>query len=89
MSEKISYEQMISLIDPKKSGDHDWFLALLDDEEQRRYEEAHMEAVMRMLRIIRIRPHKIAIKEAQEEILRLDIGTTFINLVKYAIKAPC
>ncbi len=72
MSEKMSYEQMISLIDPKKSGNHDWFLSLLDDEEQRRYEAAHMEAVMRMLRIIRIRPHKNAIKEAQAEIARLE-----------------
>lgn len=72
MFDKNAYEQWIALIDTKKSGDHDWFLSLLDDEAQRLYEDAHMDAVMRMLRITRIRPHKIAIKAAQAEIARLE-----------------
>lgn len=72
MSEKFSYEQLISLIDPKKDGGYDWFLSLLDDETQREYEIKHLEAVMQMLRIVRIRPHKNAIKEAKEEIARLE-----------------
>lgn len=72
MSEKKSYEQLMRSIDPKKSGDHDWFLSLLDETKQQEYEEEHLEAVMQMLRIVRIRPHKIAIKEAEQEIERLE-----------------
>ncbi len=72
MSEKMTYEKLIERIDPKKPGDHDWFLSLLNDEQQKIYEEEHMEAVMQMLRIVRIRPHKRAIKEAKNEIERLE-----------------
>ncbi len=72
MSEKISYEQLMARIDPKKSSDHDWFLSLLDDDIQREYEDKHLEAVMQMLRIVRIRPHKNAIKAANAEIERLE-----------------
>ena len=72
MSEKIPYEKLQMLINPQKSGDHDWFLSLLDDEAQRVYEEEHMSAVMQMLRIARIRPHKNAIRDAKNEIARLE-----------------
>ena len=72
MSEKIPYEKLQMLINPQKSGDHDWFLSLLDDDAQRAYEDEHMEAVMQMLRIARIRPHKNAIREAKAEIARLE-----------------
>lgn len=72
MSEKNAYEQLLSILDPKKSGDRDWFLSLLDEDYQEKYEDEHMEAVMRMLRIARIRPHKNAIKAAREEISRLE-----------------
>ena len=70
MSEKMSYEKLLTIIDPKKSGDHEWFLSLLDDEKQKAYEEEHVEAVMQMLRIVRIRPHIKAIKEAKAEIAK-------------------
>ena len=72
MSAKMPYEQLQMLINPQKPGDHDWFLSLLDNEKQRIYEDEHMEAVMQMLRIARIRPHKNAIREAKEEIARLE-----------------
>ncbi len=72
MAEKIPYEKLLALINPHKEGDHDWFLSLLDDEKQRAYEEEHMEAVMQMLRIARIRPHRNAIREARAEIARLE-----------------
>lgn len=72
MSEKFSYEKLINYIDPKKSGDHAWFLSLLDDEVQKTYEEAHLNAVMQMLRIAHIRPRKKAEKEARDEIARLE-----------------
>ena len=72
MSEKISYENLIEILDPKKTGDHAWFLSLLDDEAQKSYENEHLDAVMRMLCYLRIRPHKNAIKAAQEEIRGLE-----------------
>ena len=72
MSEKMTYKELLSCIDTKKPGDHDWFLSLLDEEEQRIYEDKHMDAMMQMLRILRIRPHKNAIKEAKKEIARLE-----------------
>ncbi len=72
MAEKIPYEKLIALLEPKKSGDHEWFLSLLDDEGQRAYEEEHLEAVMQMLKSLRIRPHKNAVKEAKAEIAALE-----------------
>ena len=72
MAEKNPYENLMELINPKKSGDHAWFLSLLDDEYQKSYEDEHLNAVMQMLRIARIRPHKKAIQRAKEEIKRLE-----------------
>ncbi len=71
---KLTYENCIALLNTKKSGDHAWFLSLLDDEGQREYEEEHLFAVMQLLKALRIRPHKNAIKEAKEEIARLEKG---------------
>ncbi len=72
MASKAFYENLIKILDPKKVGDHDWFLSLLDDESQAAYEAEHMQAVMQMLRIAHIRLHKNAIKAASEEIARLE-----------------
>lgn len=72
MAEKITYERLTALLDPKKEGDRAWFLSLLDDEAQRLYEDEHLDAVLRMLRIARIRVHKNAVKEALAEIERLE-----------------
>ena len=72
MSEKLSYENLIRILETKKAGDRDWFLSLLDDEKQKTYEDEHMDAVMQMLRIARIRPHKKKIKGAQAEIKDLE-----------------
>ena len=72
MSEKITYKRILALLNPKKSGDHAWFLSLLNDDEQTEYEREHVKAVMQMLRIARIRPHKKSIQQAREEIARLE-----------------
>ena len=72
MSEKIPYEKLISILDTKKAGDHEWFLSLLDEEKQKIYEDQHMEAVLQMLLIARIRPHKKAIRAAKEDIKNLE-----------------
>ena len=75
MSDKSSYENLIALLNTKKTGDRDWFLSLLDEEAQKTYENRHMEAVMQMLRICHIRPRKNAIKEAKKEIADLEEET--------------
>ncbi len=72
MIEKRSYENCIALLQTKKPGDHAWFLSLLDDDRQRVYEERHLQAVMLLLKALRIRPHKRAIEEAKEEIVKLE-----------------
>ena len=72
MAEKIPYENLIELLNPKKSGNHEWFLSLLNDEYQKGYEDEHLSGVMQMLRIARIRPHKKAIREAQNRIQELE-----------------
>ena len=72
MAERIPYDKLMDLLDTKKAGDHDWFLSLLDDEKQKAYEVEHLEAVMQMLKRVRIHPHKNAVKDAQEEIAKLE-----------------
>ena len=72
MTEKIPYDKLIALLDTHKAGDHDWFLSLLDDEKQAAYEAEHLEAVMQMLKRVRIRPHKNAVKDAKDEIAKLE-----------------
>ena len=72
MSKELFYDNLIKTLDPKKSGDHAWFLSLLDEEEQARYEKAHIQAVMQMLKHVRIRPHKNAVKQAKAEIATLE-----------------
>ncbi len=72
MAEKIPYEKLMELLNTKKTGDHDWFLSLLEDEKQRTYEEEHLRAVMQMLKRLRILPHKKAIRERKEEITKLE-----------------
>lgn len=72
MSEKSSYKDLMRILDTKKAGDHAWFLSLLDEETQRTYEKEHLQAVMQMLKGLRIRPHKNAVKQAYEEIAKLE-----------------
>ena len=61
MKNNSFYQNLIDVLEPKKNADHDWFLALLDSEKQKDYENNHIDAVMQMLRISRIREHKKAI----------------------------
>ena len=71
MKNNSFYQNLIDVLDPKKNADHDWFLALLDGEKQKDYENNHIDAVMQMLRISRIREHKKAIDAAKAEIVRI------------------
>ena len=72
MLEKIPYEKIMRLIDPHKEVEKGWFLDLLDEDLQASYEHEHMQAVMWALRLWRIRPHKKAIREAQNRIQELE-----------------
>ncbi len=68
----MDYQQLLNIIRTQKIGDKSWFLSLLNDEEQRNYENEHIQAVMKMLRIVRIRPYKKKIQDALEEIKVLE-----------------
>lgn len=74
MREKYTYEQLLALLDSHKNADKQWFLSLLNDEEQNRLEMQHVEAVMQMMRLVRIRPHKRKIAEAQSKIDQIEKG---------------
>ena len=83
MAEKISYERLMEILNTKKTGDHDWFLSLLDDDKQKLYEEEHLQAVLQILKIARIQPHKNVIKEAKAEIAALEKeGSSAENYLK-------
>lgn len=71
MDKSSDYKNLTAMLDPHKETDKQWFLSLLDNEEQRAYEDAHINAVMRMLRVSRIRTHKQKIAEAKAEIARI------------------
>ena len=71
MDKKIVSQNLIDLLEPKKNADHAWFLDLIDEEKQKSYEAAHIDAVMKALRVIRIREHKKAIDNAKAEIERI------------------
>ena len=70
--EKKDVSFYLQLINPKKSGTKEWFLSLLDDATQREYEQDRMQAGMLMLRLTHIRPRMKRIKEAKEEIRRIN-----------------
>ncbi len=72
MTEKKTVDNLIRLIDPKKTGDRAWFLSLLDESEQRRQEDLHMNAVMQLLRVYRIRPHKLIMNASKKEIASME-----------------
>lgn len=72
MSRNDAYDNLIKILDPHKDADKAWFLDLLDEEKQIAYENAHMDAVMRMLRYTHIREHKLRIAEATAEIKRIE-----------------
>jgi DNA helicase IV len=72
MKNKTFYQNLIDILEPKKTGDHQWFLDLLDEGRQKEYENTHIDAVMKMLRISRLREHKDAVKAAQDEIKRIE-----------------
>ena len=59
------------LLCPKIDADKAWYLALLDQNAQRGYEEAHLAAVLRMLKLVHIVRDQKRIAQAKEEIAAL------------------
>ncbi len=55
------------LIKPKKEADKEWYLSLLDEEEQFAYEKDHLAAVLRCLKILYIARYKRRIDELKAE----------------------
>ena len=79
MDKKIVSQNLIDLLEPKKNADHAWFLDLIDAEKQNLYETAHIDAVMKALRVVRIREHKKAIDTARAEIDRIEKEQTNVG----------
>lgn len=61
-----TYEKFKKIIDPKKNADKEWYLSLLDGDEQKRYEDEHIEGTMRVMRAIKIAPLKKKIAEFEK-----------------------
>ncbi|MBQ2740122.1 MAG: AAA family ATPase [Clostridia bacterium] len=72
MRKQCTYEDLQKILNSHKDVDKEWFLALLDDEAQNTLETERVEAVMQMMRLVRIRPHKRKIIEAQEKIAQIE-----------------
>ena len=65
MRKKYTYDELQKLLETHKLADKEWFLSLLDDEKQNEVEMEHIEAVMQIMRLIRIQPHKREIARLQ------------------------
>lgn len=59
--------ELKKLIDPHKQPDKQFYLDLLDEEKQRKWEEIHLSAVLSMLKIMYVGKLTRAIKDAQAE----------------------
>ena len=55
MGKTTAYENLTEILNPHKEADKTWFLDLLDGEKQKIYEDGHISAVMKMLKISHIR----------------------------------
>ncbi len=60
-------EKLKNLIDPKRNADKNFYLDLLDGDKQTEWENAHISAVLEMLKILRLNKLTRQIREAQEE----------------------
>ena len=68
MDGENNLQNCIRLLDPKKQAVKTWFLALLDDEKQRLYEEERLKALLIMLRLTKINALKKQLVAADEEL---------------------
>ena len=68
---EMRYEQLQKLIASHKEPDRQFYLDLLDEDKQRAYEEAHVAAVMTLLKAVYINKLKVKIALNREEIEKL------------------
>lgn len=68
MDKRKSVKELLS---PKIDADKAWYLALLDADAQRAYEEEHLAAVLKMLKLVHILRYQRRIAEAKKEIADL------------------
>ncbi len=60
-------EELKNLINPKKNADKRFYLDLLDGEKQAQWEDMHIAAVLKMLKIVHLLKLSRRIKQAEEE----------------------
>ncbi len=71
---ELTREEAFELVKSHKEPDKQFYLDLLDEEKQRACEDAHVRAVMTLLKICYINKLKLKIRTAQEEIAGLREG---------------
>lgn len=77
------FDELKKLIDPRKNPDKEYFLDLLDGDKQIEYENKHIDAVMKMLRIVRLGKLKAQLNAAKKEREELTCSEDY-NAEKYA-----
>ena len=65
------------LLCPKINADKAWYLALLDGDAQRTYEETHLSAVLKMLKLVHIARYQARIAKTREEIAAIRAGEDY------------
>ena len=78
MNEKISettIQKIKKEVSSRREADKQWYLSLLDEEAQLSYENHHLRAVLRLLKILYIDVEKEKIARAEEEIAAIRNGT--------------
>ncbi|MDE7257361.1 MAG: hypothetical protein K2N50_05350, partial [Clostridia bacterium] len=60
-------EKLKNLINPKKCADKNFYLDLLDGDKQKEWEDAHISAVLAMLKFLHLNKLSRQIREAEQE----------------------
>ncbi len=74
---KESVDNPRGKLEPRKNADKSWYLSLLDGEEQQRYEEERLKAVLVMLKLCYLSRYRNRIREAKKEEASLNRGEEY------------
>ncbi len=68
----MDLEKAQSLLEPHREADRSWYLDLLDEEKQTSYEEEHLAALLKLLRLVYVARHqrRIASLKAEADAIR-------------------
>ncbi|MBQ9730089.1 MAG: hypothetical protein IJV80_04665, partial [Clostridia bacterium] len=72
MEKDRNVENLTQKLAPQKQVDKEWFLSLLNEEGQLLYESDRLKAVMKTLRLVRLRPLQSKILRAKQEIAEIE-----------------